>query len=704
MTVVMLGMFSCCAFGQRQAVWQRVALFVLALCCCGARDDFFLQVLHANDHHGRFLQVDQFGNPCKESDEKLGHCYGGVARQATAIKQQIAAHTSNNTLLLAPGDWFQGTLFYISFRGRASARFLNRLGYEAFTLGNHEFDDGVSNLCTNFLEQNLTFPVICTNLDVSNESCMKKYIVKYTIITKGDVNSNPWKIGLIGFITEDMPYLGDIGNTKVLEIISSAQEAINELRSVHKVDAVFALSHAGLDVDIDVASKIQGIDLIVGAHTHSLLWNGKLGPEQLQEISGAYPTVVTSPFDGRSVYIVQAYAFSFYLGVLNITFDGASGRIKSAQGQPLFLSASKYEQDSNVLQEVNALNVQVSNTFNRVIATNLIRLSSSGYLCRVTECPLASLVAEAMISYTLAHQHTTNSSIQVSSFSEYSTSRGMETSMPIAMINAGTVRTDMPVGNITFGSVMEIFPFSDAIVSCTFSGDVIWKVLEYGVGAVASYAGRLIQVSGLRYEFDSTKPVGSRIVEVWVMTTIVETSDLYFAPLNKSRDYQVLLTTFISNGGDGHSLLPRNCRNRHTHGAHINTEVMTWFLSHHSPLSLHPDGRVANLHYNPSNNNNNGGNENQGNTTSNSSENMSRFSVFSSWRALFSTLMSGRHYVLAISVLSLCVAVFVGGLSIGVVALYRRRVRSLERMKHVSEDYIRCDTECASVTYGSIKD
>ncbi len=112
----------------------------LAVTATVAAADYSLTILHTNDFHARFEPISRFDSGCSGEDNAEGKCFGGTARMVTAIAEARAR--SNNAILVDGGDQFQGTLFYTYYKGAAAAEFMNQMGYDAMTVGNHEFDDG----------------------------------------------------------------------------------------------------------------------------------------------------------------------------------------------------------------------------------------------------------------------------------------------------------------------------------------------------------------------------------------------------------------------------------------------------------------------------------------------------------------------------------------------------------------------------------
>ena len=160
----------------------------LALTAGAASADYSLTILHTNDFHARFEPISKYDSGCGSEDNAEGKCFGGSARLVTAIADAKAR--SNNSILVDGGDQFQGTLFYTYYKGALAAEMMNKVGYDAMTVGNHEFDDGPEVLA-GFMSA-VNFPVLMSNADVSNEPLLAGKLAKSTVIERGGE-----KLGLI---------------------------------------------------------------------------------------------------------------------------------------------------------------------------------------------------------------------------------------------------------------------------------------------------------------------------------------------------------------------------------------------------------------------------------------------------------------------------------------------------------------------------
>ncbi len=152
---------------------------------------FELTILHINDFHSRMEPINRFDGPCSEKEASENACFGGVARIAAKVAAEREAAGERPVLLLDAGDQAQGSLFYTYYKNKDSAEFMNRIGFEAMALGNHEFDDGVP-VAQGFAEA-VEFPVLMANADMSREPDFAKLVKPSVVVEKGGE-----RIGIIG--------------------------------------------------------------------------------------------------------------------------------------------------------------------------------------------------------------------------------------------------------------------------------------------------------------------------------------------------------------------------------------------------------------------------------------------------------------------------------------------------------------------------
>jgi 5'-nucleotidase len=510
---------------------------------------FNLTILHTNDTHARIMQVNSHGNTCDDEHAAAGECFGGVARRATMINQIRAE--KENVLLLDAGDQFQGTLFYTLYKGEEARTFMNLLGYDAMTLGNHEFDDGPVTL-TEFVT-GLEFPVVSSNIDFSGEPALDALIDPYKIVEVGGR-----KIGIIGFTTEDTPAVSQPGPTLAFKSIDeSAAAVVSELES-QGVNIIIAVSHSGLARDLALAASTDGIDVIVGGHTHTYMSN--IDPEAAAE----YPVDVETP-SGDPCLVMQAASLGIYLGDLDVTFD-SQGVATEWSGEPIKLDASIPE-DPTVMAKVDEMNEQVAPLTEMVVGETLVDLEGREEITRHYECNSGNLICDALL------WETQNAGTQ------------------IAVFNGGGIRSGIQAGEISYANILEVLPFGDTLAYFQLKGSDVRDLLEYGVNRAEDPAnegtGRFLQTSGMRYIWDPSAEVGSRITDIQVVGP-----DGNFVPLDDNAIYKIVTLLYIREGGDGYTILQERAIEPYDFGRVI-ADILVDYLREFSPISPTTDGRIS---------------------------------------------------------------------------------------------------------------
>jgi 5'-nucleotidase len=220
-----------------------------------------ITILHTNDTHSRL-------DPFPEDDARFPN-KGGIARRATLIEN--IRKENPNTLLLDAGDFFQGTPYFNFYGGELELKFMSMLKYDAATIGNHEFDNGINGLLAQL--PHAKFPIISSNYDFSN-TILDGYVDKYRIFEKDGIKVGVFGLGieLEGLVTKKL-----YQETKYYDPIEIAQDMTKILKQEKQCDLVICLSHLGYSYehdkvsDVRLAAATSGIDLILGGHTHTFL-------------------------------------------------------------------------------------------------------------------------------------------------------------------------------------------------------------------------------------------------------------------------------------------------------------------------------------------------------------------------------------------------------------------------------------------------
>ena len=503
-----------------------------------------LTILHTNDFHSKVEPISKYDSPCDPEDNTAGECFGGYARLTTVVEAARAKASKDSNagvLLVDGGDQFQGSLFYTFYKGKVAAEIMNALDYDAMTVGNHEFDDGPEVL-RRFVDA-VDFPVLMSNADIANEPELAGEILKSTVVTKGGE-----RYGLIGLTPDNTGELASPGpNITFSDPIAAVQGEVDRL-TADGVTRIIVLSHSGYGVDQRVAEGTTGVDVIVGGHTNTLLSNTD------EDAAGPYPTMI------GDTAIVQAYAYGKYLGELNVTFDEA-GKITDATGDPIIIDGSIVE-DEAVLARVGELAQPLDEIRTEVVALSAAVIEGNREICRVQECQMGDLVADAMLA------------------------RVKDQGIDIAFMNSGGIRSSIDEGEVTMGEVLTVLPFQNTLATFRLKGSDVIAALENGVSEVEEVAGRFPQVAGLKYVFDISKPVGERIVEVRV-----EGSD-GFAPIDADTLYGVVSNDYVRKGGDGYEVFASGAEDVYDYGPSLD-QVVAAYLVEAGPYEPMLDGRIT---------------------------------------------------------------------------------------------------------------
>lgn len=498
---------------------------------------FELTVMHTNDTRGNHLPPSD-GN-------------GGAARQATIVKQ-IRAEVEN-TLLVDAGGRFTGTLFHRKFKGTDNVQVMNLMGYQAMTLGNPEFDDG-DEVLKNFIE-GLNFPVVSSNIDARN-SVLGDLIKPFAVVEVGQAQE---KIGIIGLTVEETPRL----SSPSADILFSGGYAVAvqrqvELLKAQGINKIILLSQLGYTDDQALAAQVSGVDVIVGGNSRIVLSN------IYTSAVGPYPTVVQSS-TGENVLIVQSGGGELrYMGRLDVTFD-ENGVITDWSGDNILIS--RYitpDPEMQALIDGLAAEVQAlrEETIQTLAGEDAVASTAIAFVdCRITECPIGNLVADALRA---------------------------ESGAQIAIMNGGGIRAAIDEGSITVGEVFTVLPFDNLLATFTLRGSDVLAALENGLSRLGadSGTGRFAQVSGLRYVYTPNAPIGKRVLSVEVLN-----ADGTFGPLDPDALYTVASNDFLRSGGDGYEVFATSAIDAYDAGRPI-AEVLIDYIALKSPIVPVMDGRI----------------------------------------------------------------------------------------------------------------
>ncbi|MEP5632508.1 MAG: bifunctional metallophosphatase/5'-nucleotidase [Tateyamaria sp.] len=508
---------------------------VLALSAGVASAEYTLHILHTNDMHSRIESINRFDSTCDAEGEAEGKCFGGVARVKTAIDAKKAELASQNVIVLDAGDPFQGSLFYTTYKGAAEAEFMEQMGYDAMAVGNHEFDDGPAGLSA-FVDT-VSFPVISGNLDMSGEALLAGKVDDHLVLEVGGQ-----KIGIVSALAVDTVETSSPGENVIFEDEITALTADVATLEGEGVDKVIALTHVGMNKDLAIAAAVPGLDVVIGGHSHTLMSND-------DGETPAYPTMV------EGVPVAQAYAYTKYLGHLIVTFDD-DGNVTAATGDPIVLDAS-VTPDAAFLARIAEMGAPIEEMKTRVVAESAATIEGSRDVCRAMECPMGSLIADAMLD------------------------RVKDQGIEIAIQNGGGIRASIDAGPVTMGEVLTVLPFQNTLSTFEVPGAAIVAALENGVGQIEDGAGRFPQVAGMSYAFDASAPAGARVSDVMVGG----------APIDVVKVYGVVSNNYVRNGGDGYAMFV-DAAKAYDFGPDL-ADVTAEYLAAQGPFAPYTDGRIS---------------------------------------------------------------------------------------------------------------
>ncbi|WP_027954931.1 cell wall-binding repeat-containing protein [Halobacillus kuroshimensis] len=522
------------------AVTSAIALGTLAIPggeVKAAEGDFDLTIMHTNDTHAHLENVP---------------------RRVTIIEQIRADR--DHSILLDAGDVFSGTLFYNQYKGLADVQFMNMLDYDAMVPGNHEFDDGPS-VFADFIDQ-AEFPIVSANIDYSKDERLNG-LFNDEIGMPGD-NGNIYpasvidvdgeKVGVFGLTTEETKFLANSGDTIDFEnYLQKAEDTVKMLEG-EGVDKIVALTHLGVNYDKTLAQEVEGVDVVVGSHSHTKL------EEPLVFNEDAEPTLV-----------VQAEEYGNYIGDLEVSFDD-EGVLTEWDGKLIDVDEEDeneeyvIESDKEAAELLAELEKPLDELKKEVVGETTVALNGERSDVRSGETNLGNLITDSMLAKAKEKVPSTTMAIQ----------------------NGGGIRASIDQGPITMGEVLTTMPFGNTLVTLDLTGQQVWDALENAVSDIENTGGRFAHVSGMKYTFDRSNKAGDRIVNVKV-----KTDDGYEA-LDLDKEYTVATNAFIAAGGDGYETFKEaKDAGKMTELFFVDYEVFNEYLEEQGTVSPDEESRIV---------------------------------------------------------------------------------------------------------------
>jgi 5'-nucleotidase len=533
-----------------------------------------LNIAHINDHHS---QLDAFAATELKLDGVATQVeLGGFARQ-TALFKSLAG--TQNLLKIHAGDANTGTLYYTFFKGKVDAQMMNTICFDAFTPGNHEFDDGDATL-KGFLDELATgtckTPVISSNVVPAPGTALAP--------TGGQPYLKPWvikhidgvKVGLIGItiagktVNSSRPLATTVFNDEV----ASAQKTIDELKA-QGVRHIVAITHQGYDADKALAAKLTDVDVVIGGDSHSLL--GDFKAVGITASSGAYPTVVTNK-NGEPVCIGQAWEYSKAFGLMNVQFNEA-GAVKSCGGQATLVigdtfkrkdAAGAWQPVSDTVRTTLMANLAANQPAVKVVTPDAAAAATLKTYSDQVAAEKAKPIGTATQSLCLVRTpgESTNRSAGTAGCEAANTlAQGSDVAQTVAeaflyaakradfaLQNAGGVRVPVAAGGLSMNTAFTLLPFTNVLVEMELSGKEVVAALEDAVANhldLAQSNGSHPYAAGLRWDLDMSKAKGQRFTQVQVRH---KTTGAWSA-IDPAQTYVLVTNDFIASGKDGYTAL-----------------------------------------------------------------------------------------------------------------------------------------------------
>ncbi|HKL75598.1 MAG TPA: 5'-nucleotidase C-terminal domain-containing protein, partial [Halanaerobiales bacterium] len=440
---------------------KKVLILVLALVFISSgvmAQDIEFSILHTNDTHGRVEEGDYAGM--------------GFAKVSTLVNNY---REDGEVLLLDAGDTFHGQNIVNLSEGESIVRILNHMGYDALTVGNHDFNYGQERLKE--LNEMTDFPILGANLE---PQLVDDYVIK---------EIDGFRVGIFGLATPETAYKAHpklVEGLEFMDPVEVSKKMVEELQG--KTDMIIALSHLGMSegsdyTSIDVAEEVEGIDLIVDGHSHHALEEGRMV---------------------NDVLIVQAGEYDKNVGIVEINVSDNEITEMTAS---LFTkeNSQDLEKDPEVVELVEEIKAENEEITSEVIGNTAVELNGERQYVRTGETNLGSLLGDAMLDAVDAD---------------------------VAITNGGGIRASIDKGEITRGEVVTVLPFGNIVEVKEIKGSTLLEAVEHGLSKYPAHEGLFPQVAGMSFVFAKDRPAGERVLEIEVNGKPLDHDKMYKVATN----------------------------------------------------------------------------------------------------------------------------------------------------------------------------
>ncbi len=421
---------------KRFAIFFLLLLIVFFSLQCNESQQGRVTLLHTNDMHSQYV-------PLKATwlEQEPKPLIGGMVALDYYIRQQRESYP--HSLLLDAGDFCTGTpLSKIEYKGAQNGGFvemMNLIGYDAVTIGNHEFDEGQKNLRK--LLALLNCDVLSSNLFVNEKMFADQ---SFKIYKAGDL-----RIGVIGVMLKNLAGMAarkNLGGITVKDPAPVVQSIIDKIDS--KTDLIIVLTHQGRDEDVSLAEQLGRADVIVGGHSH---------------------TRINEAMEINSMLIVQAGSKTHYLG--RLTMDVAGDTVANYEYELIPTWVKNVEKpDPHIKALVDTFQQRIDAEYNEHIGTLAVDWHNHNF----QETGPGNFICDAMRAIT---------------------------GTDIAILNSGGIRKSLSAGPITKLDVVEILPFTNYVVTFDLTGEQLLRLIRDNIHAAMSHDYSIVQISGFSYAY-----------------------------------------------------------------------------------------------------------------------------------------------------------------------------------------------------------
>lgn len=525
--------------------------FITMACASTKSEPLTLTILHVNDTHSH---LESLNYDLMLGGEKTRVKLGGFDRLVSIINEE--KEQSINPILLHAGDALTGTIYYTLFQGKSDAEVLNTVDWDAFALGNHEFDDG-NEVLKLFLDK-LDTATVAANVVAEKGSILKNKWKPYKIMM-----IDGQKIGIIGIDivgkTKNSSNPGD--DISFYDEIETTKKYVAELEK-KKINKIIVLTHIGHENAKNMAKKVSGVDIIVTGDSHSFLGNADTDAVGVNK-DDVYPAMQVSP-SGEPVAVVQAWEYSKLLGKLQVDFN-REGIIENIEGYPIIILDDSFKRKNSEGKRVE-LEGEARDTIYAEIKNNpsLAIVNSDTETLRIIEKyrKEKDVVGKAVIAE-ISEDIPGGSAERIPKESEgghftaqlvangmlYKLRSSGTGKVDAVIQNAGGVRIPLLQGPIDTETIFSLLPFSNTLVSIELTGLQIKTALEQSIDYAlnpSGSTGSFPYTAGLRYTADLKQSLGSRVSNIEIE------KDGAWNAIDDTMTYIVGINNYIAGGKDGY--------------------------------------------------------------------------------------------------------------------------------------------------------